>query len=223
MGLVGMTHKPLHVRRLQKALVEWRADRGNHLRLDLDDSENANSGRSTFGSIGVRNTSAAPTRVGGFYHNWIPIATTNATPTSKPPVDGVSHKLEESRQCLLQREVLIGAAKRPRLLDSLHRRPTNQPDRQSPGLDIQRSSFCDEHRSSSPIAASQLKNTGNSDETYDRLIEVLENSQSDTELEVSTMTTTRTSDSPSLVGYPHSKYGRYKASLLQPQSKSGQP
>lgn len=231
MGLVGMTHKPLHVRRLQKALIEWRADRGiehldRGLRAGLSDSAHF-----TIEGVAVRNSSAALTEVGNFYHNWIPTATTNATTTSKPPVDRVSQELEESQQCLQPREVFVGAPKRPRLMDNLHRRPAaSHPDRESPGYDTRRSSRCAQHRTSSPIeTSSQRKNTSDSDESDDRLIEVLENSQSDTELEESAMTTTTTTTttratrgSPSLIGYPHSKYGRYKASLLGPQSNSGQ-
>lgn len=149
MNLVGMTHKPLHVRRLQKALIEWRADRSTEraVQPSLGNGANANrSGHSITEEVTVRNTSAsALTERGSYDPNSIPTA--NATTLSKSPVDRAS-----------------------------------------------------------PIEASQRKSTSDSEQS-DRLIEVLESSQSDTELEESD-TTMPTRGSPSAVDYLKSKRRR---------------
>lgn len=152
MGLVGMTHKPLHVRRLQKALIEWRASRNSE----------------------------------------------------------AQERGQQQQQYLPPREVLVGVPKRPRLMDDLHRKEEAR---------VSRSPQRQHRRATSSPKQTRRRNTCDSDDDDDgggdyyddaaddesesgRLIDVLDNPQSDTELE--NISTTRAArGSPDSLGPSH--------------------
>lgn len=241
MGLVGMTQKPLHVRRLQKALVEWRADKRIEREQTGFRAGLCDDATSTIEGSLLHNSSASLSEASSMYQCcWTPAAVTMSHIDRQHQQQA---QAEELGQCLAPREVIVGAPKRPRLMDNLHRRrasglashsslklgPTHDP-----------AFVAAELRSSSPLAKrksrsrsrsrSQSMCRSDSDESEDRLIEVIDNSQSDLELEdgagSSSITTSTAANtvrlargSPGSTGYSHNKYGRYKASLLKSPSR----
>lgn len=131
MSLVGMTQKPLHVRRLQKALIEWRESR------DLEISMLRSSHLNYLMTNQPANVSAAqpPSSV----PTGCDQAQSVTGPTSVPPVSLYLSKSQsirpqakapaESNHYIPPRDLLIGAPKRIRLLDSLNNRQCAEPNR----------------------------------------------------------------------------------------------
>lgn len=138
MSLVGMTQKPLHVRRLQKALIEWRENKEmdscfkrphsniTSSQRDLNNIQhNDNSRRqpSPDPSILVESPATTP--------NSIKSMTTVVTPDSK------NAATQSQQQYALPHEILVGAPKRPRLMDNIL---ANSPRSSSKGLNFLKSS-----------------------------------------------------------------------------------
>lgn len=124
MSLVGMTRKPLHVRRMQKALIEWRETRNSESAFKIPSSGHVIDTSSLFTSESQRRRQPSPDPS---LLVESPATTPNSlksmsvtSPDSKRSGPRPGHQLyQQNQQCPLPHEVLIGAPKRPRLMDSI--------------------------------------------------------------------------------------------------------
>lgn len=241
MSLVGMTQKPLHVRRLQKALIEWRENkemesnfRRPHATTNLHHhNSSANNNQKLLGKDGLnsnRHVASSTSIV--------------ESPQSNPP----SISSRSSEHYALPQE-LIGAPKRIRLMDDLHKKPVPEasPNREEAG-NHSRLNHCNlscditNGRPKSPLLASSPKRSSinkeggvddddddadnnedvEQDEEEDddeKSIEVMDSSHSDLELDESvTNATCGSIMADQRKEYSHNKYGRYKASLQSAKS-----
>lgn len=211
MSLVGMTQKPLHVRRLQKALIEWRDARelegGNSWRKPISSTTNNCSAR-FFGEQN-KQTSVDYSSARNNYPMQPPVIT-SANLTNN------SADAQSECQYIPPHEILTGAPKRLRLMDDLLKKRYNDEESQSSDHCSHRTTECVNNYSNKetfnpPLTSSPISRKSCDDKEEDLMIEILEESQSDIELEETSAKTT--SDSPSK--HSHSKYARYKASLSQ--------
>lgn len=221
MGLVGMTHKPLHVRRLQKALIEWRANRGadlpSGLRRTSDSPANGHAPACRTDHQFTSKTSAAREGSWPFDSSDVSVGTATVHAGRRPAALDVACQQQTDPpryQCLQPREVFVGAPKRPRLMDNLHRKSTNRLDTsaRSEQLETSFSSVC-ERQVAPNSKRSQRKCTSDSEEeSEERLIEVLDSSQSD--FEPDDNATGAVCGSPDAPNRAPNKSQRNKASLL---------
>lgn len=126
MNLVGMTHKPLHVRRLQKALIEWKESKDIEISML----------RSTHLNYIMTQQPAAPQPPSSANYNQTPNTTgLSSVPRSlhnpiDTPVDEPQPTMpSESNQYIPPRDLLVGAPKRIRLMDSLNDRERKKSDK----------------------------------------------------------------------------------------------
>lgn len=236
MSLVGMTQKPLHVRRLQKALIEWREAK------ELENTFRRPQPTTNYlyytGPVtGSGNNSSKVISNDSFNSNRQVASTTSfvESPFSNPP--SVSSRSSEQHYALPQE--LVGAPKRIRLMDDLHKKPVPEP---SPNREKARNLFksntdnslfnktdnCPLMASSPKLPQSPLNEGDGDDQKQDvverdededdnnddgKLIEIIESSHSDLELDESITNATCGSIPVHSKKYSHNKYGRYKASL----------
>lgn len=232
MSLVGMTQKPLHVRRLQKALIEWRETKEleNNFRKPQPTSNYL-----YYTSSATGNDNSKLTCNDSFNSNRQVASTTSfESPLSNTP--SVSSRSSEQHYALPQE--LVGAPKRIRLMDDLHKKPVPEPflnkelSRYHHKTSIENSPFNNKTQDR-PLMASSPKlcrspiieeNADDDDRDHDdaekegdynddKLIEVIDSSHSDLELDESVTNATSGSILADTRKYSHNKYGRYKASL----------
>jgi len=191
MSLVGMTQKPLHVRRLQKALIDWRESRHS------DDSHRKNylEAGGSFSNRHLINPA---------------ISVEPLTPTSissQPPTSAN----DTNQNYIPPYEVLIGAPKRLKLMDSMNRRSSNQESLFNELGQPQSQPRINKRDIESPtILLNESSNSNKtSDKEGDKSISVTDSSQSGLETEHRRSIST----SPNKAKFSHNKFGRYKASL----------
>lgn len=227
MSLVGMTQKPLHVRRLQKALIEWKENQKelesqfrrpqpttsnfvrNHNNLACNETNNNDSFNSN------RQVASSTSLVES------PLSNSSQPYTSFP-------------------QEIVGAPKRLRLMDDLHKKSFSESEesqmrnktkakhiRRTSQLNIVADKATDRNISR-PLASSspnilnvnkssdELEDNREEDEEEDdeKLIEILDSSHSDLEQEDDSNVTRATCGStPVKIKQSHNKLSRYKASL----------
>lgn len=139
MSLVGMTQKPLHVRRLQKALIEWRENKessetnfrrpseiffthnGNFNNVDNIYHNNHRQQQHIVNSA-VFSESPAPTPTSSSSQSITVVPSDNSSGIG---IDQVGSNNRSGQP----HDVLVGAPKRPRLMDSLHQQKSSAPKR----------------------------------------------------------------------------------------------
>lgn len=190
MGLVGMTQKPLHVRRLQKALIEWRESRdlelsmlrSSHLNYFMNRpvvNQQSNKCDPTLDATATGSSSVPPELK--LY--------LNESPSMRPKPKSAT--AESNQQYISPRDLLVGAPKRIRLLDSLNN-PHNSTDVEKPdrgrtdSRPISQSLF-KKRLSSTPNSSFDHHGDDRSDQDEsgeEGEIEVMESSESESEAEL---------------------------------------
>lgn len=115
MNLVGMTQKPLHVRRLQKALIEWRENK------DLEHTYRLPQLNFNIPINSVQTKQSLNRAL--FIESQTP--TSSSSTLSQAKVVAAPENEVQGSPCVVPHEVLVGAPKRLRLMDDLHKRRSN--------------------------------------------------------------------------------------------------
>lgn len=125
MKLIGMTNKPLHIRRLQKVLSDWRETQSAYEAIDYFKKPSASftSNQDQSSSYGAQSLyfsqltgDRLPFRSSAFLVE-SPAPTPTSSEISQPSF--VASETPQQQQYCTPPEVIVGAPKRPRLMDSI--------------------------------------------------------------------------------------------------------
>lgn len=242
-----MTQKPLHVRRLQKALIEWREARETEMstfRRPLSQTVISQSCTTNINNNNNNNSSATNCDNHGHIvqlsslhqQSHQPQQLVHSNLRSNIIASDTNNQAVQQPYTLVAHEVLVGAPKRLRLMDNLHKRNTSgiQPTRSIRPTDDNYSTTGsnkqmqpsppptakdDNSLDQFPLSPSSQKSTDKDD---DKLIEIMDSPRSDHESEDGLNVMRSVSESPTKshsAEFLHNKYGRYKASLLNSPNK----